>query len=126
METSCWLKPTVVPIGTLRGLPYPGAGGGEAQVVEVSAHQWYWQLSTNTVLANRPVSFEVSSADVNHGFGIYNEERQLLAQVQAMPEHPTRLTYTFEEPGSYLILCLEYCGLVHHGMAATLNVTEEG
>lgn len=95
------------------------------QVVDVSGHQWYWTLSTDTVEAGKPVAFHVVGADVNHGLGIYDEDLKLLGQVQAMPGYTNKLIYTFDKPGKYRILCLEYCGLAHHAMIAELNVEAE-
>jgi cytochrome c oxidase subunit II len=100
---------------------YAGAEN-EKQVVEVSGYQWYWTMSTDTVVTGKPVVFRVTGADVNHGFGIYNEDLKLLGQTQAMPGYTNKLVYTFNKPGKYRILCLEYCGLAHHAMIAELNV----
>ena len=109
---------------TLSRLPYPPAEGpGSAQIVTVTGLQWAWQLSTSEVAAGRTVEFQVTSGDVNHGFGIYDEQMRLLAQVQAMPGYTNRLRYRFIRPGHYTILCLEYCGMVHHFMKTDLTVT---
>lgn len=94
----------------------------EYQVVEVGSHQWYWTMTPNTVEAGKPVAFLVTAEDVNHGFGIYNENMELVGQTQAMPEYTNKLIHTFDEPGTYKILCLEYCGLAHHAMITELTV----
>ena len=112
----------VVMAFTLRRLPY-AHGDGAAQVVSVTGVQWAWQLSRDTVAAGQPVEFQVTSSDVNHGFGLYDERMRLLAQVQAMPKYTNTLRYTFATPGTYTILCLEYCGMVHHFMLTDLVVT---
>jgi cytochrome c oxidase subunit 2 len=39
-----------------------------------------------------------------------------------MPGYVNKLQVRFAEPGEYEILCLEYCGLAHHGMRATVKV----
>jgi cytochrome c oxidase subunit 2 len=75
------------------------------------------------VPAGAPVAFHVTSADVNHAFGLYDTDMRLVAQTQAMPEYTNILYHTFTEPGTYKVLCLEYCGLSHHGMAAEITVT---
>jgi cytochrome c oxidase subunit 2 len=115
-----------VTAATLIPFPLPSQAenyGSEGdQVVDVSGHQWYWTISSDTVVAGKPVVFRVTGADVNHGFGIYNEDLQLVAQVQAMPGYTNKLIYTFDQPGKYRILCLEYCGLAHHAMMGELNV----
>ncbi len=99
-----------------------------AQEVDVVGAMWYWQLSTAQVQTGRPVLFKVTSADVNHGFGIYDQDLRLLTQTQAMPGYVNRLTYTFTQPGTYRLMCLEYCGLAHHAMIGVLEViaAEEG
>ncbi len=109
---------------TLVPFPIPSqqAPPGVRRVVNAVGHQWAWQVDTGPITAGEPVEFRVTSADVNHGFGIYNAAGQLLAQTQAMPGVTNRLVHTFAEPGKYRILCLEYCGLVHHGMVAELEV----
>lgn len=71
----------------------------------------FWVLPTHTEIA-----FDVTSVDVNHGFGIYDESGNLLAQVQAMPGYTNTLLYQFDKPGTYSVLCMEYCGAMHHAM----------
>jgi len=44
------------------------------------------------------------------------------ALAQAMPNYVNVLRYTFTEPGTYRVYCLEYCGLAHHEMAADITV----
>ena len=114
----------LITIVTLSDLPYAaqGAASKPSQVVEAKGYQWYWELSREKLIAGEPVEFRVTSADVNHGFGIYDESLRLLAQTQAMPGYINRLLFTFSEPGTYRILCLEYCGLGHHEMPAELSV----
>lgn len=108
---------------TLRELPYLPAQAVAPQVVNATGHQWYWDIDQTTVVAGQPVDFHVTSADVNHGFGIYDDNTRLLAQVQAMPGYVNHLRHTFEKPGAYRIMCLEYCGIAHHGMITELQVT---
>ena len=93
-----------------------------SQVIDVVGHQWYWEMSAAQIQAGSTVEFRVTSADVNHGFAIYAPDGRIAIQTQAMPGYTNKLLYTFDEPGTYTIRCLEYCGLAHHSMAATLNV----
>lgn len=117
-----------VTAATLSPFPIPDqhTPPGARQVVEVVGQQWGWHLSPGPIEAGVPVEFRVTSADVNHGFGIYDDSGRLLAQTQAMPGVTNRLIHTFEQPGRYRVLCLEYCGLVHHGMSATFEVVGAG
>ena len=92
------------------------------QVVKVGAYQWYWTMTPDTVEAGKPVAFLVTGEDVNHGFGIYDENLKLVGQTQAMPGYTNKLVHVFDKPGKYKILCLEYCGLAHHAMITELTV----
>ena len=115
----------VVTALTLGGLPYAAPRGPSAEPLTVTATgaQWYWTLSHEGATAGQPVVFAVSSSDVNHGLGIYDEKLTLVAQTQAMPGYINHLHHTFTEPGTYRFLCLEYCGLAHHDMAAEFVIT---
>src|SRR5262245_34695197 len=115
---------TPIIVYSLTDLPYPGRipQAGSAEVITATGHQWRWELSKNQVVAGRPVEFHVKAADVTHGFGIYDTHLRLVAQTQAMPGYTNVLRHTFKDPGNYKILCLEYCGLVHHGMMSELTV----
>lgn len=107
---------------TLADLPYNSKGGDGVQVVKATGFQWYWEMSTETVKAGTPVEFQVTADDVNHGFAVYDSDLVLLTQTQAMPGYINKVTYTFDKPGKYQIMCLEYCGLTHHSMTAELTV----
>ncbi len=109
---------------TLAEFPVPDQRGQSAgaRVVNVVGKQWYWELSEKQFSTGVPVEFRVTANDVNHGFGIYDPDGRLVAQVQAMPGFTNRLVHTFTEPGKYRVLCLEYCGLVHHNMIAEFEV----
>jgi cytochrome c oxidase subunit II len=96
-------------------------GSGE-RLVEVIGRQWFWEISELRLPADETIAFRVTSGDVNHGFAIYDEDLRLIAQTQAMPGYFNVLRVRFPKPGIYRVLCLEYCGLVHHGMAASLEV----
>ena len=115
---------------TLAPFPIPNqhAPSQARQAVKVLGRQWFWELNPGLIKVGVPVEFQVTSADVNHGFGIYDRSGRLLAQTQAMPGITNRLVYTFTQPGKYRVLCLEYCGLAHHGMVLEFDVigTTEG
>lgn len=92
------------------------------QSIEVTGYQWYWVMDKNEVYADEPVEFLIKSGDVTHGFGIYDKDLVLHTQSQAMPQYTNRLVHIFSEPGTYKLLCLEYCGIAHHNMVAELTV----
>jgi len=105
--------------------PY-GASADGALVIDAVGHQWYWELSHTSVPAGETVVFRVRSADVNHGFAVYDPELRVVGQTQAMPGYENLLALRFDAPGTYRVLCLEYCGSVHHGMQAAFEVVGEG
>ncbi len=115
----------VVMAVTLGGLPYaaPREQTAEPLTVTATGQQWSWTLSHEGAAVGQPVVFAVSSSDVNHGLGIYDESLGLVAQTQAMPGYVNYLHHTFTEPGTYRLLCLEYCGFGHHDMPAEFVVT---
>jgi cytochrome c oxidase subunit 2 len=93
--------------------------------VQAIGHQWYWELSRTEFPVGKQVEFQVGSADVNHGFAIYGPDMKIVTQTQAMPGVTNVLRYTFEQPGTYKILCLEYCGVAHHTMMTELHVVAQ-
>lgn len=109
---------------SLEQFPIPGQQGPSqaAQVVEATGHQWYWTLSRKRLTAGVAVEFRITSGDVNHSFAIYGPDDRIVTQTQAMPGFTNRLVHTFSRPGKYRVLCLEYCGIAHHGMMAEFEV----
>ena len=108
---------------SLTKLPYSATAPGTAVAINATGHQWAWAMSPTTVAVGQPVEFMVSGADVNHGFGLYDPNGRLVAQTQAMPGYTNVMRHTFTTPGTYRVLCMEYCGLGHHTMFAQLVVT---
>lgn len=92
------------------------------QVVDVVGQQWVWHITPDTVRAGSPVEFLVTSKDVNHGFGIYAPNGRIVTQTQAMPGYTNKIVHTFAEPGTYKVMCLEYCGLGHAPMTVEFTV----
>ena len=103
-------------------LPYPGNAESSA-TVRVSGGLFYWSMSPDTVPAGSEVSFDVTSADVNHGFGVYDPDGVLIGSVQAMPGFHNDLDLTLDKAGTYMIACLEFCGFEHHDMIREFEVT---
>jgi cytochrome c oxidase subunit II len=115
----------VITFGTLWQWPIPGHAAAAAKpdvVIRATGHQWRWQLDRDTVRVGQLVEFEVTASDVNHGMAIYQNKTRMVAQAQAMPGYVNKLQVRFTEPGDYEVLCLEYCGLAHHGMRAVIKV----
>lgn len=118
----------VITLATTTDLPYRathGGGGPVDKVVEVEAYQWYWQLSTDYAQENETVVFNVTSGDVNHGLGVYDEDMKLVGQTQAMPGYTNSLELSFDKPGTYRLMCMEYCGEAHHAMTSQFSVVSK-
>lgn len=71
-----------------------------------------------TVPAGAKVTFYVTAPDVVHGFSIAGTDVNMMA----VPGWVNTATHTFHKPGSYLLLCNEYCGLGHQDMSARVEV----
>lgn len=117
---------------TIFVIPYGEDTPEDAQEVQVDSFQYGWSVEPATVRANEPVVFVLRSRDVQHGFGLYDDTKLLgQAQVQApKPGDPPdsglvqRFQYEFDEPGTYEINCLEFCGVGHHLMVGEIEVVE--
>jgi len=113
----------LVTVASLR--PWPLAVAGEAAVVNVSGGQWYWEIDTEALPLGQPVAFNVHTVDVTHGFGVMDGSGRMLFQTQAMPGYVNQVEYTFDAPGAYQVVCLEYCGIAHTDMITEFTVAAE-
>jgi cytochrome c oxidase subunit II len=68
--------------------------------------------------AGEPYTIWVSATDVLHGFTIADQNLNLTVS----PGHAYGIRITPETPGTYLILCSEYCGVGHHVMMGKIIV----
>lgn len=123
---------------TLPELPYPVEASTPERTVLATGKQYTWSLNEGTaptlenwdsafsptakVPAGSVVEFRVTTLDVNHGFSLYTPDGHLMAQTQAMPGYINRLRVKFDKPGTYTVLCLEFCGMAHHRMRGLVEV----
>lgn len=70
------------------------------------------------VPAGSTVHFILTSKDVVHGFEIAETN----ANAMVTPGYIQKVTQKFDKPGSYLVLCNEYCGAGHQMMSTTITV----
>jgi len=105
-------------------LPY-ASGGSPTTTVKVSGGQFYWTIDPAVLPVRTEIRFDVTSVDVNHGFGVYDPDGRLIGSVQAMPGYVNDFRLTLDKVGEYKIRCLEYCGLSHHDMVASFRVEEQ-
>ena len=101
--------------------------------VTVTGFQWQWQFAyegSDVVLSGLPdepplvvlpvgrrIAFDLESPDVIHSFWV----PQFLIKRDAVPGRTNRIEVTIEEPGTYAVVCGEFCGLLHHRMRFTLE-----
>ncbi len=71
-----------------------------------------------TIPVGSKVTFYVTSTDVVHGFSI--PETGVNTMVE--PGWVSTVSHTFSRPGTYLLVCNEYCGIAHHTMADSVEV----
>jgi cytochrome c oxidase subunit 2 len=109
-------------LGTIFFTPYGETVSPDAQVVNVEARQFAFAIEAGEIRAGEPVEFRLTSADTNHGFGVYTEDDEFVFQAQIVPDYVTEAVHTFGEPGTYKVVCLEFCGVNHHGMLGQFEV----
>ena|SRR5437867_3588592 len=123
---------------TLPHLPYAVDARAPDRIVHAVGKQYEWSLTDQpgptletwsrdfspgvTVAAGSQIEFRVTTLDVNHGFSLYSPDGHLVAQTQAMPGYVNRLRVTLDRPGTYTVLCLEFCGMSHHRMRGLVEV----
>lgn len=92
--------------------------------VSVEAQSWSYDMSEREFEAGKPVRFTAKSLDTVHGFAVYHPEGNVLFTMMLIPGvGDSSLIYTFDQPGTYKVRCLEYCGMAHHDMNDEIVVT---
>lgn len=95
----------------------------DALDVYVTAKQWMWKfsypdgpngLNTLRVPVGRPVRLLITSRDVIHSFYVPD----FRIKQDAVPGRYTEIWFEAKRPGTYQVLCAEYCGLMHSNMRA--------
>lgn len=99
-----------------------GPPPADALRVRVIGHQWWWEyrypdlgiITANElhVPVNRPIVFELQSADVIHSFWI----PRLAGKTDVVPGRTNTTWFTPEKEDLFLGQCAEYCGTQHANM----------
>ena len=92
--------------------------GPNAYEVVMIAQAWAFLPQEVRVPVGADVTFTATSADIIHGFNVEGTRLNMML----VPGEISRNDYRFERPGTYLIICHEYCGLGHHLMAGRVVV----
>lgn len=81
-------------------------------VATIISSTFSYEPNQMTVPVGSSVTFQVTSQDVVHSFTI----PQTNINMMITPGHINESAYTFDQVGSYLVLCNEYCGVGHQHM----------
>lgn len=107
--------------------------GASANTIHVTGHMWQWEFKYNNgvdisgqgdtfeVPAGEPVLFDITSADVIHGFYIPS----VRIQQDAMPGRQTQFWVNVDAKyigQSFPVPCDQFCGVDHSKMHATMKV----
>jgi cytochrome c oxidase subunit 2 len=55
---------------------------------------------------------------------VFNAAGEFQFQAQVIPEHTVLAIWTFTKPGTYQVVCYEFCGVNHHNMLGQFEVTQ--
>lgn len=108
---------------TIFSVPYFDNESAGAQKLQITGRQYAWSINPPRVRAGVTTDVELDAVDVNHAIGIYNSDDTLIKQVNILPGVTQDFKISFDEPGTYTLRCLEYCGVDHHLMENKLEVT---
>ncbi|MFN8488746.1 MAG: cytochrome c oxidase subunit II [Caldilineaceae bacterium] len=92
----------------------------------IRAATWQFTPSEIHVPVGSTVTFYATSIDVQHGFKIMETNINMMV----LPGQISTLTAHFEKPGTYNLVCTEYCGaggptIGHHTMYGQIFVDEK-
>jgi cytochrome c oxidase subunit 2 len=101
-----------------------------AYEIQVTAQQWAWMFTYPNgyvdgelhVPVDRPVVLTMTSVDVLHAFFV----PAFRAKKDVVPGRYTKVWFEATEPGTYDIMCAEYCGTSHSAMLSKVHVHEPG
>lgn len=104
------------------GSPGVRKTGNGRIVVSMVAEMFLFDPDEVVVPLGEPVTFRITSPDVIHGVLVVGTN----VNAMVIPGYVSEFSITFPEPGEYLMVCHEYCGLLHHEMLGTIIVEEGG
>lgn len=111
--------------GTVVQIPYwsDNSDAKVPQTVKIVGRQFAWTVSPLKLRAHLKTRFVVTATDVNHGLGVYDPDDVLIKQVNVLPGVEQKFIITFDKAGTYELRCMEFCGVDHHLMQNTIEVT---
>ncbi|MFA5817418.1 MAG: hypothetical protein WC865_17590 [Bacteroidales bacterium] len=82
------------------------------KVFDISVENHQFRLPSEKLVINvdDKVLFNVTSADLTYGFGLFRTDNSMLFQMQVVPGHRNDILWQFSKPGVYTIRSTEYSG----------------
>lgn len=93
--------------------------------VYIAGMRYAWMGLPVVLEAGKQYDVHLGSIDVQHGFSVRKEDvlsKQMSLQV--LPGYEWVVPMEFEEPGTYHVICNEFCGYGHRTMHASFRVVE--
>lgn len=106
------------------GLPDGSVQGDHDEPVLILARQYAFKPSVIRLSTGEDYQLQLLSEDVVHAISIQMGDTSFNTTI--MPETVTAVDLLPTQPGTYLVLCNEYCGIGHDFMYFTIIVEGEG
>lgn len=84
--------------------------------IKVAGHRFELPAERMVARVGETVRFEVDSADLTYGFGLFRPDNTMVFQMQVVPGHRNDVVWRFTEPGLYTVRSTEYSGPKGVGM----------
>lgn len=78
--------------------------------ISVANHKFQLPSEKLIVKTNEKVRFNVTSADLTYGFGLFRKDNTMVFQMQVLPGHNNDILWQFDRPDVYSIRSTEYSG----------------
>lgn len=92
--------------------------GGNQYTAHIIAQMWNYVPNEITVPAGAEVTFVMTSKDITHGIIVEQHDVNLML----LPGQIAQTNAQFNRPGTYQLICHEYCGPGHHNMIGRIIV----
>jgi len=86
--------------------------------VTVKATNFDWELSQTVFKVNEEITFQITSTEGFHGFGLSDTSIDVNLPLDSM----VTVKWTPTKPGTYTIRCTVFCGSGHGAMRTTITV----
>lgn len=78
--------------------------------ISVENHEFILPSEKLLIKTGEKALFEVTSADLTYGFGLFRQDNSMVFQMQVVPGHRNDILWQFDKPGVYTIRSTEYSG----------------